>query len=186
LPADFFVGPIPYKPRTNLAQFRKPGGPDFAGEFRALKEPTVIDFLNILGRAKGITYKRAWWRELTQWQCVAASFAVVGIIWPICLNLMYFHRPWRPRTAKATSLIGVEGESPARQPAMVLAGGSSESEQAVVSEAASSAAVDASVVAVLGTAPLEQTKTEEQAQSEFGAEKDDYYPTEVHVPHKPE
>jgi hypothetical protein len=180
----FFVGPIPYKPRTNLAQLRKPGGPDFAAEFRAIKDPTVVDFLNILGKAKGITYKHAWWREPKQWQCVAASFAVVGIIWPIFLNLIYFGRPWCPKTAKATSLINVAGQSPEAPIPMGLAGGPSDIELPVPSEAASPAAVEAPAVAAISTAPLDAAKTDEQAQSEFGAAKDDFYPTEVHVPHK--
>jgi hypothetical protein len=89
----FFATAPPYRPRMSIDQFNTAEA-DLAEQFRALKEPTVMDFLSMVSAARGIKYRHAWWYELGIGSWTAISFVVIGIIWPTVLNFVLF-RSWR-------------------------------------------------------------------------------------------
>jgi hypothetical protein len=186
----FFATSGPYNPRNNLSQFNKRGGPDYAKQFREIKEPTVVDFLNVLSQARGITYKHAWWNEISIGWWVLASFVVVGLVWPTILNLIAFGSWRRPPQAKGLSLFGVKAHAAAvEKPAMQL---DDASLQAVEQQLAQSppgvqtvSADTPAPVRELDAAPVAPAVVGADHAAEFGAKKDDFYPTEVHSLHSP-
>ena len=108
-PMSFATAP-PYRPRISIDQFNTRAA-DLAEQFRALREPTVMDFLSMVGAARGIKYRHAWWYELGMGSWTAISFVAIGVIWPTVLNLILF-RSWRRVTPAVSSQASLPaGES---------------------------------------------------------------------------
>src|SRR6266566_3870794 len=129
---------------------------------------------------------------------IAGGVLVIGIIWPTVINLVVFGKLRRPREEKGISLMGVKGatgkaggepvateEDLAKVAAMaeeieekIRSDGGEENEEIAVAAAA------APVKRLEGDALDEATSAEmKQESKEFGRDKDDFYPTEVHAKH---
>jgi len=186
----FFATTGPFKPRTNLGQFNVRGGPDYAAKFRTIKDPTVVDFLRILSDARGIPFRHAWWNELSIGWWVLASFVILGLIWPTVLNLMVFHSWRRPPDARALKLFGVKAHTrkPETTAPALDAERMDELEEQLAQTPPGVAATQAEVpapVRILDSEPAAPVALAPEHSTEFGAKKDDFYPTEVHLPHPP-
>lgn len=191
---SFFLAEIPYHPTIDLSQFRKPGGPDPAKQFRDIQQPTVLDFLNVLSQSQGLTYTNAWWRGMGIVPWTIASFLLIGVIWPTIVNLMVFGSWKRPPEEKGIDLSKVKAHADESKKPVVTEDDAerlheleAELEQNLGQAApAQSAAVSAPApVRSLGTAPVEAlSKGGPESHAEFGSKKDDFYPTEVHAEKK--
>ena len=84
----FDVPEGPYRPILDPATFNRPGKPDFGARFRAIENPTVLDYLNVLHDAAGVQYGYAWWHRLRGGTAVVVgsgiTFVALGI--PAFLN----------------------------------------------------------------------------------------------------
>ena len=115
-----FIAPVPYHPGGSKAPVQagfKPSSLQKAAEALRLKkkeEPsTVLDYLAQSAEASGVKFSYKWHHErrvqMAGW--TAASFVLVGLIWPTLVNLMYFGSLTRPKEEKAPSLRHVSGTS---------------------------------------------------------------------------
>jgi hypothetical protein len=188
----FFATTGTFKPRMSLSQLNVRGGPDYAAKFRAIKDPTVIDFLRILSDARGIPFRHAWWDELSLGWWVLASFVILGVIWPTILNLMMFGSLRRPPEARGLRLFGVKAHTvkpgPVAAASALDEGRMKELEEQLAQDPPGVGAEEAEVpgpVRALDGAPAAPVIAAPEHSTEFGAKRDDFYPTEVHSPHPP-
>lgn len=186
-----FIAQVPYRPRTDLTIYNKPKGPDFARQFReAGPNATVLDFLSVMGSAAGVSYSYAWWDAHPMMTWTLISFIAVGLIWPTLVNLLAFGTLTRPPEAKALSLWNVRGSSRKPKPTLALAASGSEEDKELEAALHTQPAAETPPTPIdapkpLSTAPLEPASVAPAGPSkEFGAEKEDFYPTERHVPRK--
>jgi len=193
----FFVAGTPYRPKMDLRRLGEGKSAadlkavaDQVKAFRGLQQPTVVDFLNLAKQTKGVQYRHAWWREIGIRWYVAASFVLIGVIWPALVNLLAFGSLWRAPAEKGADLSAVKAHADAPQPAV-----DADRLHAVTSELAEKLAdgepPPAKVEPALATAdtplrPLESAPLEPAAapgpegHPEYGMGKDDFYPTELH------
>jgi hypothetical protein len=154
--------------------------------------PTVMSYLN----AEAIPYAFAWWRRPLFWNTLHLSAGVlaIGLILPTVINLLAYGSLWRPKEEKAPYLPPSPGSAPVAptQPsAEQLDAVLDQYEQGVASTADSTAAAaesakvaPAPAVAALSAGPLQPVAAAaDRADKEFGAARDDYYPTELKAPH---
>jgi len=181
-----FVAEIPFRPLKPV-----PGhlGPDM----------TLRGYMDAL-REKGVTYRYAWWRDsrygLGLW--TAGSVLLVGIIWPTVVNLLLFGSAFPPREEKGVSLRGVQTQAAAKSaPAMsgddlaAIDQMGNKLAESLRQGAATPATAEAqtmtsapSTAPVLSSKPLEDQATQATPAKVFGADQDDFYPTERHAhPH---
>jgi hypothetical protein len=178
----FFIAPVPYQSLGD-ERARKPVAPG----------ATVRDYLDGL-RGKGVTYTYAWWTDpryaAAAW--VGGSFLLIGGLWPTALNLLAYgtfrappdekgvnlwkvrpvHTPRRSavNAAAVGGLPAPGGHAPGRNTASAPRGGAAPAPGAPVT-----------MVPVLSAAPAEYEAavSPEHEHKEFGASRDDYYPTEL-------
>lgn len=185
--ATCFLAPVPFHPTTDLGQYNRAGA-DYVREFAAAgANPTVLDFLNTMHDACGVSYSYAWWDVHPMLTWLGGSLLVIGLIWPTLVNLLAFGQLTRPPEAKAMSLWGVKAppkpEAPVRSYAAT--GLDDELEAAMRGDASPEEDQTAgpSTARPLSTGPLEPAVTVANGDSkDFGADKDDFYPTERHAP----
>jgi hypothetical protein len=184
-----FLAQVPYRPATDLAQFNRAGGADFAKRFASAgAKPTVLDFLNTMHAACGVTYSYAWWDAHPMVTWLGGSLLLIGIVWPTLVNLMAFGTWTRPPEAKALSLWGVKAPAKPQQQAPVLSYARSnvddELEAAMRGDAVTEEdSAGGSTARPLSAGPLDPAAALANGDSkEFGADKDDFYPTERHAP----
>jgi hypothetical protein len=163
---------------------------------------TVVDYLDRLHRENGVTYSYCWWRE-SRWSTavwIGGSFLVIGLIWPTLVNLLAFGSLWRPREDKGIDFSTLAGMPAAARPApAVEAEDMSDVEEMTLQleqQLRQSNVENAAVVEpIAGPAPVKQlaaTALESPAveqpgqQMEFGANPDDFYPTERRGKHRSE
>lgn len=182
-----FIAPVPYVPATDLSIYNKPGGENYAKRFQdAGPNATVLDFLSVMGRAAGVSYRYAWWDAHPYLAWVGGSLLLVGGVWPTVINLLVFSSLTRPPEAKAMSLWGVKGTTTAPRPGAVLAHHPAPDELDAELEAAlhgNPSAGDTepapAAVPVLSTTPLDPVAPLDTGPAkEFGAKEEDFYPTE--------
>ncbi|HEY2587456.1 MAG TPA: hypothetical protein VGI81_17050 [Tepidisphaeraceae bacterium] len=180
----FFVADVPYQPKTSLEAL---GRPDVAARFRAIDQPTIIDFLDVVSRAKGTSYTRARWMELGILGWMACSFVMIGLVWPAAINLLVYGSLRRPPEEKGIDLSKVKPiatPSPAQDPTEDDLARLGELEAALesnVSDAASAppptTAATAPVKPLGGADPEPVAAPATREAAEFAAAKEDYYPT---------
>jgi len=178
----FFIAPLPY-PSPGDERSRKPVDP----------RATVLDYLDGL-RAKGVTYTYAWWADpryaAAAW--VGGSFVLIGVLWPTALNLLAYGTFRPPPEEKGVSLWKVR---PAHAPpprnavnVAAVAAAPVGGERAAISASLPPSpkgdvpAASPAPVPALSVAPSEDDVTAAapgHEHKEFGAERDDYYPTEL-------
>lgn len=180
-----FIASAPYQPRTSLVAER--GNKPF---------PTVLDYLAVLHERSGVNYRYAWWwwavTPIALW--LIASIILIGGVWPTIINLITYGTFTRPAEEAGVSLKDVKS-SPAR-PKPVTAEAIDPALLENFEDELESDLTAAPVVAAptsspapprpLSTAPLEPVAISDNAHSkEFGAKRDDFYPTELRThPHK--
>ena len=197
---DYFDGKLETQDGKRIARWQKrcyiAEGPYRAITPIAGSKPTdtVLTYLN---RVRGVTHSYAWWRDDT-WAIglwTAASFLMIGVIWPTAINLIAFGSITRPREEPGIDLRHVSSQaaqsasqtSEADMAAVAKMGSELETKLAaeagqhtpVPDQPAAVAAVRPLTVAGGEAAPTEQT----HEQTEFGRDADDFYPTERHKPH---
>src|SRR5258706_10569781 len=188
----FFVARVPYKPLTDLALLDQTKGPELAKRFAALARPTVLDFLRALSEARGVAYRHAWWNSYARLTWFAGCFIGFGLAMPAVVNLLLFGRLIRP--ASPPEPMASPGSSPApvatvkptlsdadlARLEMVTSGLESAIDGDKPLSATDAAAVAPTVVPQLKDEPLSASAAIEKHEREFGADQDDYYPTERH------
>lgn len=180
----FFVADVPYQPKTSLDAL---GRPELTARFRAIAQPTVCDFLDVVSRARGTSYTRARWMELGILGWMACSFVLIGVIWPATINLLVYGSLRRPAETKGIDLSKVKpapGPAPAPAPTADDLARLRELEAAPEGAAADAPAAPAGVaIASSEIKPLAGGDAEpvaapaEREATEFAAAKEDYYPT---------
>ena len=183
----FFVAPVPYHPLI-LDQL---GRPDLVRTFSARPAASVIDFLGLLGSTSGVRFSRAWWRDLGMIGWTSLSFIVIGMIWPIAINLIVHGKLRRPPDEKGIALtpspVPAKADSattPADFDAIIaLEAGLDDTEEGIDKSDAVAPAI-AAAPAALNAGPVPVQQIEESSSAEFGAKQDDYYPTARRTPHQ--
>jgi len=181
-----FIASAPFQPRTALL-----------GANRNATFDSVIDYLAVMHDKAGVQFHYAWWwwatTPLALW--VMGSLIVVGGIWPTLFNLIVFGRLTRPAEEKGVSLKDVKGTTaPTRAPGPeideeALAALDHELEESLAhldsSDAPATATTASAAPRALNGDPLDPVAVAAAESREFGAKRDDFYPTELRVhPHK--
>ena len=178
----FYIAPVPYQSLAD-ERARKP----------VAAAATVRDYLDGL-RAKGVTYTYAWWADpryaAAAW--VGGSFVLIGVLWPTALSLLVYGTFRAPPDEKGVSLWKVRPAHTPRRSAVNAAavGGMSapgghapgrNTASAPRGGAAPAPGAPVTTVPVLSAAPAEDEAavSPEHEHKEFGARRDDYYPTEL-------
>jgi hypothetical protein len=161
---------------------------------------TVLTYLNSL-KEQGVRYRYAWWRD-PRWATAlwtGGSVVLIGLIWPTIVNLLVYGSIFRPREEKGIDLSKVRSTSApaATRPGMTeqdlaaVARLESELESKLGAGDGQAApppgAPAAEPVRKLTATQLEAIAAQQAAeQKEFGADEDDFYPTERHTHPKKE
>jgi hypothetical protein len=188
----FFLADVPYKPVMDLSRL---GRPDLAQKLEALPRPTVVDYLKSLNQLRRTPFTQAWWLGMGLGSWMLASFIVIGVIWPICVNLMVYGSWRQPPVEKGIDLSKVKPPAAAPQPVpadinldqLRALEAELEAELANAPAPATAPAAPAKGPRVLTAAPVAPAPAVVEAASakEFGAKKEDYYPTTLRVPGSP-
>ena len=190
-----FVAQIPYRPATDLSRLRGLGLPDLATEYGRLANPTVLDYLGMLSRVNGLEYSYAWWSRPLYGALLYAGLVavVVGVVCPTLLRLAGY------RVAPSSPSPHLRHTTAAPPPAPLTAPRDDEASisevlltmsEKIEDSAGSTASVPTSPpptpppVRPLGSEPFAPAAPAQEAEQKvFGADDDDYYPTERHAPH---
>ncbi|HEX5245059.1 MAG TPA: hypothetical protein VFW23_17505, partial [Tepidisphaeraceae bacterium] len=165
----------PYKPRIGI--------PDAKGQVVA-EYPSVVQFLDALHRVYKVNYHYAWWAVYPVLTWIVGCAIVIGGIWPTLVNLLTFGTLTRPPEVKAVSLWNILGTKRRHVPKFAYSApqGDEEDELLAPSTPAENPETTAPAAQPLATAPLEIVPQDAQEQHSYGADKDDFYPTERHAP----
>jgi hypothetical protein len=165
---------LEWRPACYVASSPYRSAPQADGSTRQFD--TILAYL----RGSGVPYRFAWWwpyRPFLIW--TGGSVLVIGTIWPLLLNLMLYGSLRAPRREEAVRISG-SSRPPSIQPASppILAIGERDDKDLLVPVVAAEPATSSATP--LSTAPLDPAAPVESAPREFGADKDDFYPTERH------
>ena len=157
---------------------------DLAGRYKAIAQPTVTDYLDLLGEYAAVEYQYAWsdvrWVAMLCW--AAGGVVLIGGIWPTIINLLVFKRLSRLREPAASSLWNVKATNAARQAPTVLLGSQgkdSAEDDLMQSPSQQSPQPHAAPIRDLATATAEPPGTQHpHAPKHFGMKPGSYYPTE--------
>jgi hypothetical protein len=153
---------------------------------------TVLAYLK---GVKDVHFTYAWWRDpnwgMTMW--TVGSFVLIGLIWPTVINLIVFGSIMRPKEERGIDLSKAASQNPqagtrvtdADLAAVAQMGGELEAKLAAgagVSGSGPQQPAD-STARPLTAAALEATAEQAHEKKDFGRDKGDFYPTEVHKPH---
>ena len=173
----YFVASTPYRPAGTTAEFAD-----------------VAAYLASSPVGEGVRYARWWWvgRPLVVW--TAAGFGVVGLIWPTVVNLVAFGTWRRPREARGISLwgAGAGAKTEGAKPPPVDDGATLAELERRLEDSLGDAPADVpvpatgtpAVKALGGGAALQAAVAEVGKPKDFGAEKEDFYPTELRARHE--
>jgi hypothetical protein len=169
-----FVAPVPYRPLAGDGAGRElPGG--------------VREYLKTI---PGVTWRYAWWAD-ERWARVAypaAGLAAVGGVWPTVVNLLAFGRLGRPREETVPKLPAAATRSrvrpePAADVDALVAAASPEPGPGPVPTRASATSPAPRPLQGAAVEPVGAVAPPTPAH-EFGAARDDFYPTERHAQRK--
>ena len=181
-----FLTQVPFEPRHPL-----PGAEAGA----AARFDSVLGYLELMSRTEGVRYRYAWWwwagEPLFVW--TTGCFVVVGLLWPILINLVTFGTVLRPQAERGVSLWNVRtGNDPKPTPAPARASSLDAIERELESQLGGTdpaAAADPPPVGeispprTLSDGPLEPVGGAPQEAKDFRAKPDDFYPTAVKAAH---
>ena len=186
-----FIAAVPYRPANDLSLYNKPDSDDFGKRFRATEgNATVLDLLNVMHSAAGVSYRYAWWDAYPYLAWVGGSLLLIGIAWPTLINLLAFGKLTRPPEAKAISLWSVRNVPSTAQKTLTqptqheLTELDAELEAAIQSPPAEAEPASAAPARTLSSTPLELAPVDAGPSKEFGAKQEDYYPTERRAPRR--
>jgi hypothetical protein len=176
----YFDAPVPYRPVTGeaVAAVAQVRGPSSSAASLSIRD--VMSALKV-------RYTHAWWQSYAMTTWLSASVLVIGVIWPTLLTRIAFGRWTRPPQEKGINLWRAKvSATPTRQAARSSFGGGAGDEderspEAAGPQPAATAGEPATVVALpLPNQPLVPLAASGDAaeHKEFGADADDYYPTE--------
>jgi hypothetical protein len=175
----FYIAPVPFQPLAD----RHAGKPPAEGA-------TVRDYLNGL-KSAGVTYAYAWWADAryaaAAW--VGGSFLLLGVIWPTVVNVIAFGTLRRPREEKGVSLWRVKTSHTESAPRPIAMPAPTHPLAAAMTDLAPAEIVSPTVsppaepAPALLLEPVAAGPTGHDAHKEFGARRDDFYPTELKAPH---
>src|SRR5215831_20491424 len=76
----FYVAHTPYRPTSDLGEFRGTGEVDYSTWYRGLAHPTILEYLRILRETRDVRFVHAWWRDplLRQSLWLGGSVLIVG------------------------------------------------------------------------------------------------------------
>jgi hypothetical protein len=163
---------------------------------RPVSYPSVLAYLENLQARGKVQFRYAWWRWLTEGIAIwtVGTALAVGGIWPTLVNLYAFGSLRRPREIEEKPRAATMA-APARQPpagpdaTAAAAAYVAEMERDLAATDASSpapanGAAPAQIRPLHGTGELAPQHTTPGTPKDFGAEKDDFYPTELHPRHE--
>jgi hypothetical protein len=165
----------PYKPRIAVSDASNSAVAEF---------PSVVEFLDALHRNNSVSYRYAWWGLHPVLIWVAGCALVIGGVWPTLINLLAFGSLTRPKEVKPISLWNVRRSKTPQAPKISYVSSPPEAdEQPSPPPLAPVGAEDTQQVAVvpLGNAPLELVPEGPREHRAYGADRDDFYPTERHA-----
>jgi hypothetical protein len=149
-----------------------------------------------------VTYRFAWWRRPLYWNALHAGVVVlvIGIIWPSLINLLAFGSltrpadepmPALPPSSRTSPLAAAIAHTPTAELDAAVAqytDGLAASLTPATPDLACSpgaAAVPAQAAAALSSVPLAPAAAADTGEHKsFGADKEDYYPTELKASHE--
>jgi hypothetical protein len=166
--AYFVDAPVPYRAASDEAARRLAG----------VKAPSVRDLMGALG----VRYTHAWWQSYPMTIWLTGSILIIGILWPTLVTRMAYGQWTRPAEAKGISLWRVKvsatpGRAVARPEYGGNAGDEGQKHQGVPTEPAA-AEPQVAPLRPLANQPLTPLAASAEAHKDFGADPDDYYPTE--------
>lgn len=190
---SIFVFPIPYHPTPDLAQFDPALAAAFAKRAtRAGGNATVLDLLAAARSVHGMGYSYAWWDAHFSLLAGGGCLVLLGVILPNVLHLARFGqlKPARKRKTRTAAPAVADSISPssagaATAQAAVAASAASSGEDSPPRAIEDGPPASPSIVPALNAAPIEPTPhspTSSCDPSEFGMNRDDYYPTVRHHP----
>ena len=167
----------PYKPKIGISE----NGGKVATEY-----PSVVEFLGALHRVYKVDYRYAWWALHPMLIWMLGSLIVVGGIWPTLINLLAYGTFTRPPEVKAVSLWNIRGSKLRPEPKAVFAAPPSndefdDEEDLPASRESTEEETPAPAVRKLASTPVEVAPQDPHEQRAYGAQKDDFYPTERHA-----
>ena len=210
--ASFFIADQPYKPIFSVPPPVAGAAPAFSRRARSLAEAvrlkatepadTVISYLERMQAAGRVTFSYAWWREprvsVVLW--LLCSLAILGGLVPTLINLVVYGRLSQPPSEPASFLSAADAtpeavrHGPSQQDLDRLNAMTDALEKKLQASAVSRSDIAAPAATPVPIRKLDATAVEVAAQhdsdsKEFGADKDDFYPTERHThpkqPHEP-
>jgi type II secretory pathway pseudopilin PulG len=180
-----FVAATPYKPRIPVAGH---GDELFASQ----QFSSVLDYLATMREQAGVQFRYAWWWWMTDsaflWP--ALSLVCIGGVWPTVVNLLVFGSLRRPAEAKGISLWHVRSGKKRAAAVAAPSYASFSSRQEGESERLDAPPVP--VETAEASPPVKALSSQQldpvaaalpRADKDYGAEKDDFYPTELHPHH---
>jgi endoglucanase len=182
-----FVAPIPYRPSSDVHNLVKVRA---SMRYRSQRDPTVVDFLQLLRDSDLVDYTHAWWDTYAMATWFGGSVVVLGFVWPVAINLVVFGRLFRPREKKGVDLSKVRPGSASGAAARGLSDEDLEELRRLEAElkngltasgptAAGASKQEASdrTPPPLVTEPVVPVTAEPGDATAFGAKADDFYPT---------
>jgi hypothetical protein len=192
-----------YTPLLDLSRYNKPGGVDYVKKWQAIKNPTIVDFLKLMQEVDGLQFKMAWYKEpnkaIALW--IAGCFVGIGLIWPSIIYLIAFgsiFEPPREASIDVSALRGVNTSTTAASKPQVSQAEIDRVKQ-MGDELEAKLKADADERGAVAPPPpkaaegpvrqLRATKSdasqveEQKDDRTFGADADDFYPTERKVHH---
>lgn len=162
----------PYRPRIGIAE----GGPTVQ------EYPSVVEFLDAMHRVYKVNYQYAWWALHPVLTWVVGCLIVIGGVWPTLVNLLAFGRLTRPPEVKPVSLWNVRApKSPEIRGPSFAPESSGDDEGFTATTVPAAESSDAPPAPAMAGGPLELTPEGPRQDREYGADEDDYYPTERHA-----
>ena len=187
----YFVASAPYVPATPL-----PGA--MVGGSQQAEFENVIAYLRSSQRSEAVSFRYLRWRWAVRpqflWTC--GGFVFIGLVWPTLVNLLVFGTLVRPRQAKGLSLWKVRTSqqrpaTPAKAADIDTAlpaelNRDLEASAAGTPPAAVAAAPPTPTVRTLGCTQVAPPATlvARQRRTSFGANEEDFYPTELRGKHE--
>ena len=172
-----YVAPVPY--RATLPQ---PG-----------EMASVLEYLAAVHASGGVEWHSARfsWMGEPMFASSAISVIVIGLIWPWVINLLAYGSIFRPREVAGISLwnapartMAPDGVAPVTAEVSDLVGPAMK-DAALMDVSASPVVPAAPPVAALPVSALEPAHiVPSEAEKDFGARREDFYPTELHTPEK--
>jgi hypothetical protein len=203
----FYPAPLPYKPKIPAGAPAAATAHGFVDSVETLFDKlhlkdadppdSVLTYMRALKAANKVDFRHEWWRgrraSISLW--TLGCFVGIGLIWPTVVNLVAFGRLTAPPDENAVNLRKVSSATTttAKPAAVVTRNDMDELErmEAAMEARLKASGPHAAVASTAAAAPapirqltakeLELAKTQSSEEhKEFGADKDDFYPTERH------